>query len=110
MELPIAPSCSLDGSGLRSQLERYRLAGRDALLIERTPRRLVAELAKYADADLVERAVAVERACCPFFAIDWDRRRRWLTVSVSQSEHEPALDAIAYALDLQAGASPSPGG
>jgi hypothetical protein len=97
----MAPSCALDASGLRSQLERYRQAGRNARVIERTPRRLVAELADQVDAELVAETIAVERECCPFFALSWEPDRRRLTVSVSQAEHEPALDAIAFALNLQ---------
>ena len=42
--LPMAPSCALDEAGLRSQLKRYRQAGRNARLIERTRRRLVVDL------------------------------------------------------------------
>ncbi|HUB73516.1 MAG TPA: hypothetical protein VL979_05725 [Solirubrobacteraceae bacterium] len=102
MDLPMAPSCALDESGLRSQLERYRQVGRNARLIERTPRSLVADLDEGVDAELVMAAVAVERECCPFFAVTWEPDRRRLTISVSQAAHEPALDAIAFALDLRA--------
>ncbi len=98
----MAPSCALDEVGLRSQLERYRQAGRNARVIARTPRRLVAELDQNVDTELVAETVAVERECCPFFALTWEPDRRRLTVAVSQAEHEPALDAIAFALNLQA--------
>jgi hypothetical protein len=97
----MAPSCTLDESELRSQLERYRQAGRDARLIERTPRRLVADIDKSVDAVLVTETIAVERGCCPFFLIDWEPSGRRLTVSVSQATHEPALDAVAAALNLR---------
>jgi hypothetical protein len=100
----MAPSCALDESGLRSQLERYRQAGQNARLIERTSRRLVADLSDDVDPELVTETIAVERECCPFFALTWEPDRRRLTVSVSQSAHEPALDAIAFALNLQASA------
>lgn len=98
----MAPSCALDQDGLRSQLERYRQTGQNARLIERTPRRLVAELDKDVDANLVAETVAIEQECCPFFALTWERDRRWLTIAVSHAEHEPALEAIAFALNLQA--------
>jgi hypothetical protein len=100
MNLPMAPSCALDESGLRTQVERYGQAGRNARVIERTRRRLVADLDENVDAELVAQTIAVERECCPFFALTWEPDRRRLTVSVSQAEHEPALDAIAFALDL----------
>lgn len=98
----MAPSCALDESGLRLQLERYRRAGRNARLVERTPRRLVADLDESVDPELVAEAIAVERGCCPFFCLDWEPSPRRLTVSVSEAEHEPSLDAIAFALGLHA--------
>jgi hypothetical protein len=97
----MAPSCALDESELRSQLERYRRTGRDARLSERTPRRLVADLDESVDTVLVSETITIERGCCPFFLIDWESSRRRLSVSVSQATHEPALDAIAAALSLQ---------
>jgi hypothetical protein len=106
--LPMAPSCALDETGLHLQLERYRRAGQDARLVERTRRRLVVDLNEHVDATLVEDAIAIERECCPFFALAWEPARRRLIVSVSQVEHEPALDAVAFALGL--GASAQPGG
>jgi hypothetical protein len=102
--LPMAPSCALDEAGLRLQLERYRRAGQGARLIEQTRRRLVVDLDEHADGKLVEQAVAVERECCPFFALDWEPARRRLTVSVSHAEHEPALGGIAFALGLDTAA------
>jgi hypothetical protein len=96
----MAPSCALDESGLRSQVERYRQAGRNARLVERTPRGIVADLAQYVDAELIAQTIAVERECCPFFTLAWQPERRRLTIAVAEAEHEPALDAIAFALDL----------
>jgi hypothetical protein len=104
----MAPSCSLDEAGLRSQLERYRHAGRGAVLVERTRRRLVVEVGEHVDGKLVEEAIAIERECCPFFALDWQAARRRLTVSVSHVEHEPALEAIAFALGLDAAPQSAP--
>lgn len=101
MDLPMAPSYALDEAGLRSQLERYRQAGQNARLIERTPHSLVVDLDEDVDAELVAETVAIERECCPFFALSWEPDRRRLTISVSQSAHEPTIDAIAFALDLQ---------
>ena len=98
--LPMAPSCALDEAGLRRQLERYRQVGRGARLIERTQRCLVVELEERVDFGRVEEAIATERECCPFFALDWRPAARRLTISVSQVQDEPALDAIAFALDL----------
>jgi hypothetical protein len=94
----MAASCALDQAGLRLQLQRYRTAGQDARLIERTSRRLVVEFAAPVQRRLVDELVAVERECCPYFTLDWRPDRRRLAVSVSEAEHEPALDAIGFAL------------
>jgi hypothetical protein len=101
-ELPMAPSCALDETGLRAQLERYRTAGRSARLLERTPRRLVVEFDNTVDPGLIEELLAIERECCPFFTLDWHAEQRHLAVSVSAAEHEPALDAVAFALNTRA--------
>jgi hypothetical protein len=94
----MAPSCALDDAGLRRQLERYRQVGLSASLVDRTRRRLVVDLGSHVDARLVEETIATERECCPFFELGWEPEARRLTIAVSRAEHEPALDAIAYAL------------
>ncbi|HEX2436378.1 MAG TPA: hypothetical protein VHI76_06955 [Solirubrobacterales bacterium] len=100
--LPTLPdSCSLDAAGQREQADRYRRAGRGVELVERSPRRLELRLAERVDLADVERLIAVERDCCPFFAIDWRADERRLSFSVARGEHGPALDAIAYALGLE---------
>jgi hypothetical protein len=96
--LPMA--CSLDEAALRSQLERYRTAGQDATIIERGPRRLIIGIGDQVPAGVVDELVAVERECCPFFGLDWEPAERRLTVSLPDSWHEPALEAIASALRL----------
>jgi hypothetical protein len=99
--LPMAPSCALDEHGLRQQLERYRQAGRGARMIDRTRRSLVVDLDPRVDTTLIEETIATERECCPFFDLGWEPNIRRLTISVSQAEHEPALEAIAFALALE---------
>jgi SAM-dependent methyltransferase len=92
-----APSCDLDAAGLRDQLERYRRIGKGARLIERSGQHVVVEVAPE-DAGHVESAIAVERECCPFFAMTWEPDDRRLKVAVAEAEQAPALDAIASAL------------
>jgi hypothetical protein len=94
----MAPSCALDEAGLRLQHERYRQAGAGARLVDRTRRHLVVDLDEQVDPELVRELLATERECCPFFGLGWAPDTRRLTVSVSITEHEPALDAIAFAL------------
>jgi hypothetical protein len=97
----MAPSCALDESGLRQQLERYRQAGRGAHMVDRTRRSLVVDLDRHVDTKLIEETIATERRCCPFFALAWEPDIRRLSIAVLQAEHEPALDAIAFALALE---------
>jgi hypothetical protein len=104
--LPMAPSCALDETGLRAQYERYRQAGAGARVVQSTSRRMVIELDQHVDTRLVEETIAIERECCPFYELGFDPDRRRLTVSVSQPEQAPGLEAIAFALGLQA---PLPG-
>jgi hypothetical protein len=99
--LAMAPSCALDEVGLRRQLERYRQAGAGARVVRRTRRRLVVALDRQVDPELVAETIAIERECCPFFALSWEPDRRRLTVAVSEDEPEPALDAIAFALGVE---------
>jgi hypothetical protein len=99
--LPMTPSCALDETGLRSQLDRYGRVGKGASVVSRSNRRLVVELAPSVDANLVEATVALERQCCPFFTLDWQVLTRRLTISVAAAEHEPALDGIAVALGVE---------
>lgn len=99
MDLPMAvPVCSLNEVELTEQLARYREAGEGAELIERDERRRVIRVATAVPESLIDRLIEVERGCCPFFELTWDRVSRRLTVAVSAAEHEPALDAITYAL------------
>lgn len=98
----VPPACSLDESGLGQQLARYRGVGNGAEVLERSPNRLVIRVGGVIPAVMVEELVAVERRCCPFFALGWEPEERCLSISVSRPEDEPALDAIAYALGLPA--------
>jgi SAM-dependent methyltransferase len=100
MDLPMAPDCGLDGTGLRLQLERYRRVGRGASLIERTPRRLSVELDDRIDGQLVGELLGIERECCSFLESTWHPDERRLTFAVSSAEHEAALEGISLALGL----------
>jgi hypothetical protein len=104
--LPIvAPSCSLSDLELRAQLARYRVIGDGAEVLEWSARRRAIRLARSVPEPVVERVVEVERQCCPFFGLSWDRASRRLTISVTARDQEPALDALAHALGLAQPAS-----
>jgi hypothetical protein len=65
--------------------------------VERAPARLSVAFAPGVEAALVEQALAVERECCPFFALDWDPAARVLHAGVGDPGHAPALEALAEA-------------
>jgi hypothetical protein len=90
---------------MRRQFERYRQLGRGARVIAYSPRHLSLELADNADARLVDEAAAIERECCPFFDVSWNRAARRLSFAVSSAENEPALDAILFSLGIAAPAN-----
>lgn len=99
VELPLVASCDLDAEGLTAQRERYRKTGEGAVVLERSPRRLVVELSA-AGAAAVQELVEVERQCCPFFEIDWQPAQGRFSIGVSDAEHEPALAAVEFALGV----------
>ena len=108
-EAPEIPECRLELPALRAQRERYRMIGRHLESTERGPCRLDARFAADVDAGLVFEAVEVERECCPFFSLDYDRSRRSLAITVEDPAHDPALDALHHALTDSALATPSRG-
>jgi hypothetical protein len=85
---------------LREQLARYRAVGDGAEILEWTARRRAIRVAGSVPEPVVEKVVEVERQCCPFFELSWERAARRLTISVSASDQEPALDGLTYALGL----------
>jgi hypothetical protein len=93
-------ACALDEEGMRRQGERYRRVAGDVLRRERVDGELRVELRDGFDRETLEKAIAVERECCPFFVIDLDCEKRTLTVSVEEEAHRPALDAIAEQLGV----------
>jgi hypothetical protein len=52
------------------------------------------------DIGLLTETIDVERGCCPFFEMQPRLERRELVITVPHPEQDPALDAIADALDM----------
>ena len=96
----VPAACTLDQSGLRSQLARHRAVGHGAIVLHRSLERLVVRVEDAVTRDQVAELVAVEQECCPFFTVNWNAEERVLAISVSRVDQAPALDAIAYALGL----------
>lgn len=94
----MSAACSLNAADLAAQLERYRALGRLAAAVEHEPGRVVVRFAGDPPRTLIERAVEVERGCCPFFEIDYEPATQRLAISVDHPDRHPGVDAIAHAL------------
>lgn len=64
----------------------------------REPRRLEVRFADGYDRGLLDEAIAIERECCPFFAIELDHGARRLVIELPDGEDPLLLDGIASAL------------
>lgn len=96
--LAVIPSCALDASGASEQKARYARLASSVSSVERGPEAVVIAFDHDLDRDMLERALAVERECCPFLRFEFDRQPRLLRVTVADADMVSALDAIAYAL------------
>jgi len=90
------PSCALDEQGLELQRARYLRMAPSVLGVRREAQLITIDFAPDFDAQVLDELIAVERGCCPFFAISFDPRARRLQVGVEDPEHVPALEAIEY--------------
>lgn len=91
------PGCALDEAGRRQQHACYQQLARSVSHVERKSERIVVQFDERLDRDLLERALAVEQECCPFFVFQFEEPVRRLAIGVRQSDQLPALEAIAAA-------------
>jgi len=91
------PSCALTDDGMREQRARYARLSPSTKRLEREPEAVTVEFDESFDRDTLDRALAVERECCPFFRFAFDDSARVLRITVREPEQLPALDAMAYA-------------
>jgi hypothetical protein len=92
------PTCALDDAGRREQRARYAQLAATATRLDRRPEAIVVEFAEHLDRETLERTLAVERECCPFFVFEFDEPGRRLRITVREAEQVPALEAMAAAL------------
>jgi len=88
---------------MQSQRARYRRLGRSLTHMQRDGDVLVLEFGPDLDRRLLERALEVERGCCPFFSFSFDPDLRRLCVGVANPATVAALDAFAALLSGQEG-------
>ncbi|MGH2903820.1 MAG: hypothetical protein ACRDK7_09600 [Solirubrobacteraceae bacterium] len=60
------PSCALDDADRREQSARYARLSSSVDHVQREPEAVLVQFASDLDAQTLERALAVERECCPF--------------------------------------------
>ena len=89
------PSCALDQAGIREQQARYRQLAGTVTHLDQTADRIIVKFDEHLDRRLLERTLAVERECCPFFVFRFSNGERRLEISVRQPEELPALDVLA---------------
>jgi hypothetical protein len=98
-DLPMAPAgCTLDDSGLGEQLDRYRRLGARAVTVQDGDGGLVITFGVDVDVDLLRETVAIERACCSFFTLDYDASARRLSIGVDDPTRADALAVLLSAL------------
>jgi hypothetical protein len=92
-------TCALDDQALAEQIARFRRIGEHAIWARRLPTELTVVLEADLDDELLEETLAVERACCPFFALIWDGSTRQLTIA-GREHHGPVFERIVEAFRL----------
>ena len=88
-------SCALDPIQLREQRDRYRQLADAVTAVQREPERITVQFDTRLDCDLLERTLAVERECCPFYVFRFDHGSLHLEITVRQADELPALEAMA---------------
>ena len=96
------PSCTLKAGEVGPQAERWRELARSAADIEYSGGELAISFGDDVPLAAMERVIAVESECCPFFRMGYDAEDKTLRMTVADAEHAPALDAIAERLGVSA--------
>jgi hypothetical protein len=100
-------ACSLQGAEIDEQRRRHEALGRSASAVEREATAIHVSFGESLDREVLDEMIRVERACCPFFLIDYDDAERRLSVAVDDPRMAPALDVIAERM-ATAGSPPDP--
>lgn len=90
--------CELTEAGFGSQLRRYRRLSEHVTSLERTPGKVIAEFRADLPQGLLERALDVERRCCPFVEATYEPTPGRLTLAVQTIDQDPRLDSLFRAL------------
>jgi hypothetical protein len=107
LAMQIPPSCRLDAAGMREQRARYANLAGSVTSYRRKADVLEIEFDDGLQIDMLEQLIAVERECCPFFRLSFDREGKRLRVTVDDPEMLPALEAIAHGFSPPASTDPA---
>jgi hypothetical protein len=91
------PTCALDQQGVRAQRERFARLAPDVRRLDREAEGVVVEFHESFDLQTLQDALAIERACCPFFQFEFDDHEKRLRITVRDEARRPALDAMMHA-------------
>jgi hypothetical protein len=93
VKLSLVPpaGCTLTPSGLADQTQRAAALRGAVEQVEEAPGVFHVAFGPGVDRDAVAELIAIERGCCSFLAIDYDERRRVLSVA---SEDRDAVAAL----------------
>lgn len=91
------PTCALDEAGRLRQYARYQHLATSVRGVQHEREAVVVQFDDRFDRDLLERALAVERECCPFFVFQFEESQQRLAITVRATDQLPALEAIAAA-------------
>ena len=99
-QLPLAPAgCTLSAGALAAQRARAEATHASVRRIEQTPAGFRVRFGPSVDPALVSELVATERECCSFLDIDYDERRRVLSVGSADREAAAPLAALFGGID-----------
>jgi hypothetical protein len=99
----VATGCTLEPAQLHDQLERYRQLSRHTIGLQHEPGELVAQFSEDVPAGLVEQTLELERDCCSFLSIAYDRLNRRLTITTDAADRDATLAALFSALSESSG-------
>jgi hypothetical protein len=95
---PRPSGCNLTVGELQAQRERLAMLAPAVTKRERRGQTLHVSFVTTVDEKLVDEIVAIERECCPFLEISYERSLRQLEIATSDPDSTTALDILSAAL------------
>ena len=99
----VIPECTLTDATAGPQLSRYRRLAAHVTRIERDTGEVRVEFDERVPEAVLGHTLSVERGCCSFFELAYDRAVRQLRITVANIAHDSRLDPLAALLTPAAG-------